>query len=303
MRYQDAESVPKRIGTWFRRDSNRAKLLIVPLIIYEILFFLTPFVYLFRMSLYQPTADGVFDPGTWSIQGYINVLQSDLTIRMIRFTIEFTLVVTIVTLILSVFMSYALWRARGWLKTVLLFSLIFALLTTLVVKLYAWFLLLSPVGPINEALLSFGVIDTPVLLVKSFFGTTVGQVYTAMPYATLAIYAVMSTIDWETVEAARDLGASRIRSFYEVVLPQSLPGITVGLVITFAWSVGAYASPALLGSGSERTFAIEVERLLLNEFNWATAGALSISLLVIVLIAILIMFALLDRLGGEEMHV
>lgn len=303
MSHQAIESFPEQIGSWFRRSSNRAKLLIIPLLIYEILFFLVPLAYLFRMSLQEPTADGVFTPGTWSIQGYINVLQSDLIMGMIRFTIEFTIAVTAVTLVLSVFMSYVLWRAKGWLKTMLLFSIILPLLTTLVVKLYAALLLLSPIGPINEALLNFGVVDTPVMMINNFFGTIIGQVYTAMPYATLAIYSVMSTIDWETVEAARDLGASRIRSFYEVVLPLSLPGITVGLVITFAWSVGAYASPALLGSASERTFAIEVERLLLRQFNWAMAGALSILLLVIVLISILLMFALLHRLGGEEMHV
>lgn len=293
-------TVLNRLGEWLQRGSNRAKLLMVPLIVFEVLFFLVPLLYLFRISLYAPAESAAYIPGTLSIQSYIAILSSDIVRNVLMFTIQFTLVVTVITLCISTMLSYAIWRADGLLKTALLFAVVLPLLTTLVVKLFATLLLLSPVGPLNQFLTSTGVIAQPMLLINNFFGVVVGQVYTALPYATLAIYSVMSTIEWETVEAARDLGASRPRSFYEVVLPQTLPGITVATVITFAWGVGAYASPALLGSASEKTFALEVERRLLQQFNWPQASALSILLLGFVLVSVLIMFNLLNRWGGES---
>ncbi|WP_227357222.1 ABC transporter permease [Haladaptatus salinisoli] len=292
-----------QLGKWLQRGSSRAKLLMVPLIVFEIIFFIVPLLYLVRISLYSPTGAGAYAAGTWSIRSYVQVLTSDLTIGLIIFTVKFTVVVTVVTLMLAVLLSYAVWRAKGMLKTVLLFTVILPLLTTLVVKLYAWLLLLSPIGPFNSLLVRIGVIEQTMILMNNFLGTVVGQVYTALPYATLAIYSVMSTIEWKTVQAARDLGASRPRSFFEVVLPQTLPGISVATVITFAWGVGAYASPALLGSASETTFAIEVERLMLQQFNWPVASALSIILLIFVLISVLLMFTAMNYWGGDEMHV
>ncbi len=296
-------SVLSRLGNWLQRGSTRAKLLMVPLIIFEVIFFIVPLVYLFRISLYAPTGAGAYAAGTWSIRSYVQVLTSDLTIGLLVFTMKFTVVVTIITLTLAIVLSYAVWRADGMLKTVLLFTVILPLLTTLVVKLYAWLLLLSPIGPFNSILVRTGVIEQTMILMNNFLGTVIGQVYTALPYATLAIYSVMSTIEWQTVQAARDLGASRPRSFFEVVLPQTLPGISVATVVTFAWGVGAYASPALLGSASETTFAIEVERLMLQQFNYPVASALSIILLVFVLISVVLMFTALNHWGGDEMHV
>ncbi len=303
MSKQLQQSPFSRLGNWFQRGSSRATLLMVPLIVFEVIFFIVPLLYLFRISLYAPTGDGAYAPGTWSIQSYIEVLTSELIIGLLVFTLKFTLVVTVVTLVLATLLSYAVWRADGVLKTALLFTVILPLLTTLVVKLYSWLLLLSPIGPFNSILMGAGVIEQPMILVNNFLGTVVGQIYTALPYATLAIYSVMSTIEWETVQAARDLGASRPRSVLEVVLPQTLSGISVAMVVTFAWGVGAYASPALLGSASETTFAIEVERLMLQQFNWPVASALSIVLLVFVLFSILLMFTAMNRWGGDEMYV
>lgn len=293
------ETFWNRLGDWLQRGSNRAKLLMIPLILFEVVFFIIPLIYLLRISLYKPTSEGVYAAGTWSLQSYIEILTSDLIVGLVIFTVKFTLIVTMVTLALALLLSYSIWRADGMLKTVLLFTVILPLLTTLVVKLYAWLLLLSPIGPFNNALMSVEFVQRPLILVNNFFGIVVGQVYVALPYATLAIYSVLSTIEWDTVEAARDLGANRPRSVFEVVLPQALSGISVATVITFAWGVGAYAAPALLGSASEETFAIEVERLMLSQFNWPVASALSIVLLVIILVTILVLFNLINRRGGE----
>lgn len=119
----------------------------------------------------------------------------------------------------------------------------------------------------------------------------------------LSVYSVLSSVKWELVEAARDLGAGRVRSFFEVVLPDIMPGITVATVISFAWSVGAYSAPALLGAGSDRTFALEVQEQMLINFNWPIATALSTIMLVLMLVSILFIYVTLGRIGGNLQNV
>jgi spermidine/putrescine transport system permease protein len=143
------------------------------------------------------------------------------------------------------------------------------------------------------------VLSSPVQVVPNTLGVVIGQVYIVFPYAMLAIYSVLSTVEWELVEAARDLGAGRARSFFEVVLPEIMPGITVATIISFAWSVGAYSAPALLGAGSDRPFAIEVEEQMLLNFNWPIATALSTIMLVLMFVSIVLIYAVLGRFGGD----
>jgi spermidine/putrescine transport system permease protein len=121
------------------------------------------------------------------------------------------------------------------------------------------------------------------------------------PYAVLAIYSVLSTLDWDVVEAARDLGASRPRSFVEVVLPEVLPGVAVAIVVSFAWSVGAYAAPSQLGTGSQTTFAMEIGNLMLTNFNWPLGAAFAILMLAAMLAASLAVIRLLTgSFGGVQ---
>ncbi len=141
------------------------------------------------------------------------------------------------------------------------------------------------------------LIGSPVQIVPSTAGVIIGQTYIVLPYAVLAIYSVMATMDWHVVEAARDLGASRPRSVLEVVVPQVMPGIIVAAVISFAWSVGAYAAPDLLSNSI--SFAMHVEGLMLSGLRYPLAAAFSVVMLVLMLVCIGVLFAVLNRFGGD----
>nr|WP_197052372.1 ABC transporter permease subunit [Halobellus rufus] len=185
------------------------------------------------------------------------------------------------------------------LKNALLFIVVVTLLTTLVVRLFSILIILSPNGPFNQLLVAIQVLREPTLLVTNLFGATVGQVYTIFPYTVLSIYSVLSILDWTKVEAARDLGATEIGSFREVVLPQITSGILVGAVISFAWSFGAYAAPFLLGSSGQDTAAMEVYRLMVTRFNWPLATALSFVVLLVVLASVSLLFFVTDDNLGD----
>lgn len=299
MALTDVQNVVQR--TVKRR--GRSSVLLLPLVAFKLVFFVIPFLILLRISLSEPASDATYAPGTLSLDAFLGIPASSVLRHVIVFSFTFGVIATVITVAIGFLYAYAIWRADGFLKGVLLFSVILPLLTTLVVRTYAWLPLLTPTGTVNEVLLAAGLFSEPFQFAPGFIGALIGQVYVIVPYAVLAIYSVMATMDWEIVEAARDLGASRSTSIVEVVIPHAMPGIVVGTVIAFAWNVGSYAAPALLGGGSERTFAIEVERQVLQQFDWAVGSALAMVMLVLVLVAIVLIVGVLGRYGGESAYV
>lgn len=282
-----------------RSRSKRALLLMLPLVAFEVLIFLAPFFILLRISFAEGASASAFAEGTWSLDAYAGVLTSELFRSIVVYSFLMGFAVTLITVAIALLYAYAIWRAEGLIKSALLFSVVLPLLTTLVIKTYAFVPLLAPSGTLNDVLLSLNLISSPIQIVPGTAGVIVGQVYIVLPYAVLAIYSVMATMDWGIVEAARDLGASRPRSFLEVVVPQAMPGIIVGAVVSFAWSVGAYAAPALLGGGRDQTFAIQVEEQMLTGFRWPTATALSVVMILAMIVSVALLFATLNRFGGE----
>jgi spermidine/putrescine transport system permease protein len=172
------------------------------------------------------------------------------------------------------------------------------LFTTLVVKLFAVVLVYSPNGVVNDLLAWLGVVAEPLLLVDNLTGAVLAQLYIVVPYAVLAVYAVLSTLDDRLVEAALDLGADRRRAFREVVFPHIRPGIGVAVVVSFTWTVGSYAGPLLVGSGSEQTAGVLVSQLLLSQFDWPAAAAVAIVVVAIVFGTLLAALWRLEDGGG-----
>ena len=282
-----------------RSRSKRALLLMLPLLAFELLIFVAPFLILLRISLTEGAAGEAYANGTWSLGAYADLLTNELFRSIVVYSFTMGLAVTAITVGIGLFYAYAIRRADGLLKSALLFSVVLPLLTTLVIKTYAFMPLLAPNGTLNQFLVSLNLISEPFQIVPGTAGVIIGQTYIVLPYAVLAIYSVLASMNWGLVEAARDLGASRPRSFLEVVVPQAMPGIIVATVISFAWSVGSYTAPALLGGGPDRTFAIEVEEQMLTAFQWPTATAFSVVMIVLMLVSIAALVATLNRFGGE----
>lgn len=275
-----------------RERATRPAALLLPLAVYEVLFFVVPLAYLLRISLMEQTTAGAYAKGTFTLANYTQVLTSGHFQDVILFSLKFGVLVTALTVVAATYYAYAVWQADGLLGTALMFVVVVTLLTTLVVRLFAVFILLSPIGPgaqvANQFLTAIHVLQEPRLFVTNLFGATAGQVYTMFPYTVMPIYSVLATLDDKKVEAARDLGATEFQSFREVVLPQVLPGVMVGAVLCFAWSFGAYAAPYLLGSTNNETAAMEVYRLMVTRFNWPLATALAFVVLSVVLLSVVV---------------
>ena len=263
----------------FRRVVERrtGTALLLPLLLFDLLVFVVPFGYLLRISLSERQPSRAYAEGTWSVEGYTYLLDPSNTIaETFLFTLGFAVVVTIVSVGVATLYAHAMWRADGPFRVVLIAGALVSMFTAIVVKLFAALLVYSPNGVVNDLLGSVGLIGEPLRLVNNGVGAAIGQLYIVVPYSILAVYAVLSTVDESLLEAARDLGASGPRAFLEVVVPHAVPGLLVAGVISFTWSVGSYAAPVLLGSGSERTNGVLVSELLLQEFDWPAAAALAV---------------------------
>lgn len=269
--------------------------MLLPLLLFDLLVFVVPFGYLLRISLSERST-GAYVEGTWSVEGYTYLLEPSNTIsETFLFTLGFGVVVTVVSVAIATLYAHAMWRADGPLRIVLTAGALVSMFTAIVVKLFAALLVYSPDGVLNGLLVSLGLVSEPLRLVNNGVGAVIGQLYIVVPYSILAVYAVLSTVDESLLEAARDLGASSPRAFLEVAVPHAVPGMLVAGVISFTWSIGSYAAPLLLGSGSERTNGVLVSDLLLREFDWPAAAALAVVVTATVLGGLVVVRLVLSR--------
>lgn len=278
-------------------DADLGTLLLLPIVALELGTFVAPFVLLVRISLYENTRISFYEEGTWTLSNYATVFADSYLQGRFLVTLEIAAIATAATLVIGTFFAYVIWRSAGWLKAGLIVAMILPMLTTLVVKLYTWVLLLAPLGTVNDVLLGARVVNEPVVLMSNRFGVVVGLVYTTLPYTVLPIYAVLANMEWEILEAARVHGAGEVRSFVEVILPAAIPGVIVATVLTLVWNFGAFAAPGLLGSGAEQTLAMEVDYYL-QRFNWPLSAALSFTMFAFVIVSTIVLFNLLGRWGG-----
>lgn len=282
------------------RVADRPALLVVPVVAFELVVFVGALAHLLRLSLSRSAVDGAFDAGTWTAANYTALLADGYLQGRMLYSLGLGGTVTLVTLVLGFVYAYAAARASGRLRVVLLGAVLVELLLSIVIKVYAWVPLLAPEGTVNAVLLGVGAVDEPLRLLGTDTGVVVGLVYSMLPYVVLPTYATLATMDWTTVEAARDLGASRPRSVLAVVVPQATPGLLAGGVTAFAWSTVAFAAPVVLGSPAQSTVAGEAARFVDVTYDWPRAAALSVEAVVVVVVVASVAVALVRRFGPRD---
>jgi len=159
--------------------------------------------------------------------------------------------------------------------------------TSIIVRTYAWMVLLGRNGIVNQYLTAVGLTDKPLALLYNQGGVLIGMTYVLLPYMVLTVYSVMLGIDPGLIRAAHSLGASRLQAFRRVFLPLSLPGIAGGTLLVFILSLGFFITPALMGGPSDVMIAMLIEREVEITLNWSFASALAVVLLALTLVGFL----------------
>lgn len=208
------------------------------------------------------------------------------------------------TVLLCLLLCYpvAFWVSRlpnRW-RMLFLFLITLPFFSSLIVRLYAWLLILKPSGILNTVLIGAGVISEPLEILYTPAAVVLGMVYVMVPFMFLPLYAAVDNLDRALIEASMDLGATRLQTFLKVVLPQTLPGILGGMVIVFIPSVGNFIVPDVLGGAKALMIGNLVEQQFLSASNWPFGSALSMIVMAVVMAVLLGSMSFAKRKGGQN---
>ena len=223
-------------------------------------------------------------------------LTGDLYIEAFVVTFQISAAVTALCVLLGYPLAYWLSRKPQRTANLLLICVLLPFWTAVLVRTYAWLVLLQRNGLINNTLLSLGIIDAPLQLAHNLTASIIGMVHIMLPFLVLPLYATMKSIDGDLVRAAVGLGSSPTEAFWRIFVPMSLPGLFAGVVLVFIMSLGFYVTPALLGGGRVQMLAQRIESTITIFSNWGAASALGVVLLVMALALV----ALLHRVFGLD---
>ncbi len=222
-------------------------------------------------------------------EGYKVLFQDSFYLKALLNSLKLALISTIVIFILAYPMAYMIYRAHPKQRLLLLVLTIAPFWTALLIRVYAWIMILKANGLLNQFLLWCGIISEPLNLLNTKIAVVIGIVYMYLPFMILPIYSSLLKIKKNVLEAAADLGAKPFSIFWKITFPLSIPGVIIGIVLVFIPAVGEFVIPDLLGGAK----IITVGKLLWIEFfmnrDWPMAAAITILMVMIVLAPIKIL--------------
>ena len=274
------------------------------------LFFLVPLLVVARISLSEPAiaqppylpltewADGVLTV-VLNFGNYLFLATDPLYVAAYLSSVKIAAISTALTLALGYPMAYAIARAPEGRRAVLLMLVILPFWTSFLLRVYAWIGLLKGNGPVNAALMATGLIDQPLVILQTDLAVYLGIVYTYLPFMILPLYATLSRLDGDLLEASADLGARPVATFLTVTLPLSMPGVIAGAMLVFIPAVGEYVIPALLGGPD----TLMIGAVLWNEFflnrDWPVASAVAVVMLLVLALPIALLRHVQNREAGS----
>jgi len=261
--------------------------------------FLIPFAIVFKIALsdialaippYTPTIKdglGAMFQG-FDFENFAFLASDDLYYKAYLSSLKIALISTVLTLLVGYPMAYAMARAPDQWRATLMMLVILPFWTSFLIRVYAWIGILSNEGLLNQFLLSIGLISEPLVILNTNIAVYIGIVYTYLPFMILPIYAQLDRLDVSLIEAAEDLGCSRLSAFWLVTIPLSKNGIIAGCFLVFIPALGEFVIPSLLGGSG----TLMIGKVLFEEFfnnrDWPVASAVAVVLLLILIIPIVL---------------
>ncbi|ANF24810.1 putrescine ABC transporter permease PotH [Pseudomonas sp. Choline-3u-10] len=263
------------------------------------LFFLLPFVIVLKISFAEadvaiPPYTEVFAYAEQQLQiiinlgNYIFLSEDDLYWAAYAGSLRIAFFSTLICLLVGYPMAYAIARARKDLQTVLLLLIMMPTWTAILIRVYAWMGILSSNGILNGLLQGLGLIDEPLRILNTDLAVYIGVVYSYLPFMILPLYANLVKHDLSLLEAASDLGARNLTSFWKITVPLSKNGIIAGCMLVFIPVVGEFVIPELLGGPETLMIGKVLWQEFFNNRDWPVASALAVVMLAILLVPIIL---------------
>ncbi|MGV3651971.1 MAG: ABC transporter permease [Devosia sp.] len=228
---------------------------------------------------------------------YFAFFNSNLRRTVLLRTINVSLATTAISLVIGFLTAYVISRTPGWLKSILIIAAVFPLLTGVVVRSFAWLIILGRNGILNTSLISLGITDTPFQMLYTQGSVIVAMVYLFVPLMILTCVGVLESIPDDVIQASSSLGASPSATFIQVILPLATPGLIVGAVLVFTGSFTAYATPQLLGGEQVMMMGTLMYQQAMVVFDWVSASTIAAIMVVFTIAIVLVMTRIARRLN------
>ena len=269
--------------------------LLLPLFLLYAVFFIYPLSRLFSISLFQP------DIG-FTLENYHHFFREPVYSKILFRTVRVSIMVALVCLVTGYPIAFALSRAKGRKLSIYLGCIILPFWMSILVRNYAWTVILQRNGVINNFLEWLGIIDSPLKLLYTDLSVIIGMVHYLLPFMVLPLFTVLKQIDPTLQLAAHNLGAKPMQTFLRVTFPLSLPGVGAGILFVFIIGLGFFITPALLGGPNNLLLSTLIERQILNN-NWPFGAAIAVILLLVAIVFIVIFnkMAGFDKIFGGDL--
>jgi len=279
---------PRKSGRFDMAPECRERLALLALVSPAILvigaLLIVPLAWLFAISLLD-------EGGRFTLHNYAMIFSDRSYIDSFVLTLWMSLLVTIFCVIAGFIVSYALTLMPSKLAALCLALIALPFWTSVLVRTYAWLVLLQHRGVVNTTLLKLGVVSEPLYLTQNRIGVLIGMAHIMLPFMVFPLYATLKRIDPDHMKAALALGSSPTYAFWHVYFPQTIVGLASGCILVFVMSLGFYITPALLGGGKTFVIAMTIERDVNVNTSWGPASAVGISFVV----GVVILFGLMSR--------
>lgn len=252
--------------------------LTVPLAAFFVVFFVTPLLLLVLISLYQDPSLTAFGPNQ-----YRKVFTEGFVLPVLGDTLWLGVQVTVLCLLLGYALAWAYVRSPAGVQRLLMLVILMPLLTSVVVRTFAWVVILGRQGIVNTVLLDLGWLDAPMKLLYTRTGLVVALANVQLPLMVLPLITALQKLDPNLEDASAALGASAWRTFFRVTLPLTLPGIVAGCLLTFAAAITAFISQTLIGGGQMLFMPMLIYQQASSLQDWPLAAAISLVFMVAVL--------------------
>lgn len=266
-------------------QQSRYWLLVMPALMLMTVFYVYPLIQVLWISVTEP------EPG---LGNYAELFTSGFLHKIWWTTTRICTLTTILTVVFGYIVAFAMAHVRERQMTAMMFCILLTFWLSVLIRAFAWVMLLRTNGMINDLLMAIGLTDEPLRLSRNEFGVVVGMVHFMLPLAILPIYANLRGISPSYVSAARGLGASARQAFLGVYLPLSKPGIISATMLVFVFSLGFFITPAILGGGKVVMISEYIRVAFEETLLWGKATMLATSLLFAVLLVLAVVGRFVD---------
>lgn len=267
--------------------------LALPLALAQMLFFVAPLLLLAATSF--ATDENL---RAWSLRAWRDALGDDFNIASVINTLRLGALAVLATAVFAVPLALVHMAAGPTLRRVILIAAVLPLLTSVVVRTFAWIVILGREGVINATLQGLGITSAPVALLQTEHGLILALTQIEMPLMLLPLLAALARIEPALLDASASLGGSLFRTLRKVVLPMALPGLIAGATLVFASAATAFISQGVIGGGRLNYLPAQVWQQAMVVFDWPLAAALAITLMG----SVLVVAAALSLLGAKARH-